>query len=203
MILVGTTAAQLFASNTLPAAYRSQDPPDHELELPEGPLDPATFYAAIKTLRRAEVSRIPGRHASLGVEPYVQMTSPIRRWTDLVLQEQLRGFLQTAGPRFSEAELLEVLGPAEQTQSNLTTVERDRNRFWLLRYLQGFRGRELEAAVLDQRRPGSYLVELLDTCLRATMDGPADLPAGARVKVRVGAVDARRDTIALRFGERL
>lgn len=203
MILVGTCAGQLLASNALPATYRRQDPPQQELNLPEGPLDPASFYAAVKTMRRAELSRIPGRHAGLGVEPYVQITSPIRRWTDLVLQQQLRSFLQQGAPRFAEEDLLRVLGPSEQTQANLTFVERQRTRFWVLRYLQGFRGRSFDAAVLEQRRPGNYLVELTELCLRATLDAPPDLPAGAALRVEVGSVDARRDTISLRFTERL
>lgn len=199
MILVGCCAARLFLRNGIPAIYRVQEPPEVPLGLSEEPLDAAQFYAALRKLRRAELSRIPGRHAGLGVEPYVQMSSPIRRYSDLLLQQQMKSHLQTGRPCYDEEELLDALGGAEATVSLLASIEKDTRRYWTMRFLEGQKGAELEAMILEERHPGHYVVELTDTCLKAILDAPPGLLPGVRTQVALGTVDARRDRVHLRF----
>ena len=199
MILTGSCAARFFVSRSIPASYRRQEPPEQEIVIPDGPLAPAAFYAAVRKLKRAEIGRIPGRHAGLGVEPYVQISSPIRRYGDLLLQAQLKSSLLEGEPRFNEEELLNALGQTELTVETLNHVERESRRYWTLRYLQGFEGQKLGAVLLEERRPGHYQLELGDVCLRANMDGPVGLAPGQVVEVLVGPVDPRRDRISLRF----
>jgi len=199
MILVGCCAARLFLRHCIPAIYRVQEPPEEPLGPTEGTLDAASFYHMLRKLRRAELSRIPGRHAGLGVEPYVQITSPIRRYGDLLLQQQLKSLLLTGRPCYDEEELLDALGSAEATAACLVVVERETRRFWTLRYLEGRKGTRMSAMVLEERHPGHYLVELGDLCLRASLAAPQGLEPGSVVQVVLGTVDARRDRIHLRF----
>jgi len=201
MILVGTCAARLFMREGIPAISRVQDPPTEPCRIPEGPHDAATAYAVLRRLHRAELSRIPRRHAGLGVEPYVQITSPIRRYGDLLLQEQLRGWLLEGRPRYREEELLDRLGEAEEVALGLTGIERASKRYWTLRYLEGHRGAPVEAQVLEEIHPGSYLVELRQTCLRGILEAPPGLSPGTWLTPRLGAVDARRDRLPLRLAE--
>ncbi len=199
MILVGTCAGRTFVDRGAPASFRCQDPPDEDLDLPDGPLDPLTFYLAVKRIHRAEISRIPGRHAGLGVDAYVQISSPIRRYGDLVMQRQLKSLIEQGHPVLTEDELLDEVSQVENLASVLANIERERKRYWTLYYLSGHKGERTRAMLLERRRPGHFLVELLDTGLRANMDVPDTLPPGAVVEAEIGPADPLRDRISLRF----
>jgi hypothetical protein len=86
MILVGEAVGRLGAAEGLPLPYRGQEaptlPPDSELAaLPEGPV---RGFALRRCMTRSVVQASPVPHASLGLAAYVQVTSPIRRHTDLL-----------------------------------------------------------------------------------------------------------------------
>ena len=90
MILCGTVAASKGIENALPLPYRSQLP----AELPsaaelERLADGAVRFAAIKRcLSRGLMGTQPAAHFSLGIPAYTQATSPIRRYSDLLVQRQ-------------------------------------------------------------------------------------------------------------------
>lgn len=86
MILAGQAVGQLGAEASLPLPYRGQEapklPPDHVINaLPDGP---CKGFALRKCMTRSVVSATPVRHASLALDAYVQVTSPIRRYTDII-----------------------------------------------------------------------------------------------------------------------
>lgn len=92
MILAGEAVGKLGASTGLPLPYRGQDAPRLPAEgviesLPEGP---CKGFALRRCMTRSVVSATPVRHASLALDAYVQVTSPIRRYTDLVAHFNLK-----------------------------------------------------------------------------------------------------------------
>jgi len=92
MILAGEAVGQLGAAASLPLPYRGQEaprlPPDDVINaLPDGP---CKGFALRKCMTRSVVSPTPVRHASLALDAYVQVTSPIRRYTDLIAHFNLK-----------------------------------------------------------------------------------------------------------------
>lgn len=86
MILAGEAVGQMGAAASLPLPYRGQEQPNLPSEnvinaLPEGP---CKGFALRKCMTRSVVSATPVRHASLALDAYVQVTSPIRRYTDII-----------------------------------------------------------------------------------------------------------------------
>lgn len=86
MILAGQAVGQVGAAAGLPLPYRGQEPPrlpsdDFLNALPDGP---CRGFALRKCMTRSVVSPEPVRHASLALDAYVQVTSPIRRYTDII-----------------------------------------------------------------------------------------------------------------------
>ncbi len=57
-----------------------------------------------KKLSRSVVRAQPAFHSSLGMSMYAQVTSPLRRYGDLLLHQQLRDFLDGA-PLRTDAEV--------------------------------------------------------------------------------------------------
>ena len=91
MILCGEVVATFGSSNSIPLPYRGQPqtniPASTFSHLPEGPVRSSAF---VKIMRAAEMDfRKPIRHGVLGIPGYVQFSSPIRRYVDLVAHYQV------------------------------------------------------------------------------------------------------------------
>jgi exoribonuclease-2 len=200
MILAGAVMAELGREHNLPLPYRSQLPavlpPAAELAaLPAGPVR----HAAIKRcLSRGHTGTQPSAHFSLGLPAYVQATSPIRRYADLVVQRQLLALQQQRQPLAADA--LQVLlsdldGPLRQGQQ----ISREDQRHWQQVWFFAHRSEHWPATFLRWLRPQDRLglvhVEAL------AMDLASDCPAGSEpgdlLQLRVQSVDPLRDQLRL------
>lgn len=91
MILCGEVVATFGSFNNIPLPYRGQPQSNFDISdfvhLPEGPVRSS---AIVRTMRAAEMDfRKPTRHGVLGLPGYVQFTSPIRRYMDLLAHYQV------------------------------------------------------------------------------------------------------------------
>lgn len=91
MILCGEAIATYGSRNNIALPYRGQPQSNIDASafahLPEGPVRSS---AVVKILRGAEIDfRKPIRHGVLGLPGYVQFTSPIRRYLDLLAHYQV------------------------------------------------------------------------------------------------------------------
>lgn len=91
MILCGEVIATFGSHNNIPLPYRGQPQTNIDVSafahLPEGPVRSS---AIVKTMRAAEIDfRKPIPHGVLGIPGYVQFTSPIRRYLDLLAHYQV------------------------------------------------------------------------------------------------------------------
>ncbi|MFM1797780.1 MAG: hypothetical protein RLZZ117_58 [Cyanobacteriota bacterium] len=200
MILAGAALADHGKRHQLPLPYRGQTatplPTAAELEaLPAGP----PRWAAIKCcLSRGQVSTSPKPHFSLGLEAYVQATSPIRRYGDLLAQRQLAAHLQGQAPL--EASLLsDVLTTMEAGLREAITVSRDDQRHWRQVWFSEHVGQQWRGMFLRWLREDHQLalihLEGLAMDLAAECHGAAR--PGDPVLVRVREVDPLRDRLQL------
>ena len=135
MILMNRLSGDFFTKNEVPALFRSQtqeiDPEARELD-PEDVLFPVKV---IKHLKPSFVTPAPEIHKSLGVACYVQMTSPIRRYMDLLMQRQLISWLEEQNICYSESELEDTNARVSLATREIKNAQRSRHRYWLIRYL--------------------------------------------------------------------
>ena len=86
-------------------------------------------------LKRSQLRGTPAPHAGLGLDIYAQTTSPLRRYADLVVHQQLRAWL--AGRPYLEAsELSRRVAVAETAGAGVRRAERLSNQHWKLVYLR-------------------------------------------------------------------
>lgn len=97
MVATGTRSAEFLAANNVIAPYRGQRQPDEiGLQLVSklragGFADPVVGALSVIThLHRAEPSATPSPHFSMGVNNYMHVTSPIRRYSDLITQRIIK-----------------------------------------------------------------------------------------------------------------
>jgi exoribonuclease-2 len=139
MLMAGEAVARFGIEHDLALPFTTQEAPAND-----GGANPlaghassdtlAGMYAVRQTLRPSQYSTAPGPHAGLGLAAYVQATSPLRRYLDLVTHQQLRAFV--AGPRpLGGQELTERVGATMAVAGAVRAAERLARRHWTLAFL--------------------------------------------------------------------
>lgn len=146
MLLAGEAVAQFAMAHDIPIPYSVQDAPDQLETMPEGL---AGQFALRRTFKRSQASVTPGAHAGLGLPHYVQATSPLRRYLDLVVHQQLRAFIH-GRPLLDEQAVTERVGAAEAVRGDTRYAERLSNEHWTLVYLMQNPAWRGEGVVVEQ-----------------------------------------------------
>ena len=202
MILAGQIGGRYGIENNLALPYRGQPQPElpSEEELLQLPAGPTRFCALRSCMPRSEMSMSPIRHASLGLESYVQVTSPIRRYTDLLAHFQIKAHLRGEELPFSREELQEIVYSVSSSSYEATLVERQTNRYWGLEYLRRNAECVWDVLVLrwlrEDENLGLILIEDLGMELPHRFDRPVTL--GERMEMQVTRADPQRDEVKLR-----
>nr|WP_199306237.1 ribonuclease R family protein [Coleofasciculus sp. FACHB-T130] len=202
MILTGEVAAHYGKTHNIPLPFRSQPQPElpSEEELLQLPAGPVRFCAMRGCMPRSEMSLTPGRHAGLGLETYAQVTSPIRRYSDLLAHFQIKAHLRGEPTPFSAQELQEVMLGIGTASQEARLVERQTNRYWGLEYLRRHGDQVWQALMLrwlrEDDRLGLILLE--DLGLELAMRFTHSVALGDRLEVRVSHADPRQDVIQFR-----
>ncbi len=172
MILTNSEAARYVADRMTPGLFRSQAPPQKHIVKGE---DNDLFLNTLqrKQLSRGELLTQAKKHSGLGVTQYSTVTSPIRRLLDLVMQHQLHSIIRREVPRFSDEMCKDFISVITRTLSRANGVKQQRQRYWLLKYLEAHKGKLHEALVIDSgpKRVNLLLVETL-------LDFDLPLPSG-------------------------
>jgi exoribonuclease-2 len=138
MILAGEVAARYGQAHKLPLPFRNQPQPElpTDEELLQLPAGPVRACAIRRCMPRSELSITPARHASLGLDTYTQVTSPIRRYSDLLTHFQIKAHLRGEALPFSVEEMKELAMGISTTVQEATLVERQTNKYWGLEFLR-------------------------------------------------------------------
>jgi exoribonuclease-2 len=162
MILANTTWGELLAERDIAGIYRVQS------------------SGKVRLSVHAEV------HDGLGVPCYAWMSSPLRRYVDLVNQWQLAAALGGRRPPFARTSevLLSALRAFELAQARLDEHQRALETYWCLRWLLQERVAQAEATVLRES-----VVRLAGLPLTVRVPSLPSLAPGTRVRVAVEGVD--------------
>ena len=131
MLLAGEGAAKFAFSNNIPFPFVSQESPDIPQDIPQGL---AGQFRLRKCMRKRSVGVTPGMHAGLGIAMYSQVTSPLRRYSDLIAHQQLRAFLDKK-PLLDKDTMLLRISEGDAAAIAAHKAERESIRHWTLVYL--------------------------------------------------------------------
>lgn len=189
MILANYLAAQFLRDKNIPALYRKQGHP-REAMLAEEPPSLFQLIRQCKLLNRVEVGLEPGRHAGLGLDVYTTITSPLRKYYDLIVQRQLVSVLSGTAPPYGKNDLRNIVGGVDARLTSAALIEQERQRYWLLKYLENKTGTCFAAIVID-KRPRGYRILINDYMLEthvAVAEGEEFVP-GESITVMLEKVD--------------
>lgn len=196
MILANYLTALFMKERGIPAIYRGQMEPREKIPSIDK-FDPLQAYRLRRIMNRVEVSTQALRHAGLGVEAYLTLSSPIRRFYDLLNEEQILKALRGKAVA-SQGQLEEIITRVGPVLSKVGLVEELTEQYWIFRHLEKRVGSTTRAVVLD-RFPSRYLIHLNEFLLEVDMPaGPGrDFVPGDEILVRVEKVNARAGVLKI------
>jgi exoribonuclease-2 len=174
MILANTSWGELLAARDVAAIYR------------------------VQSTGKVRLSVHPEPHEGLGVSCYAWMSSPLRRYVDLVNQWQLVATLTGQRAPFSRNSdaLLAALRAFEVTYARYDEHQRAMETYWTLRWLQQEGIRSIEAVVLRENLVRADRVPLV-----TRVSSLPALDAGTRVRLDVGQMDFLERSVLLLYRE--
>ncbi len=193
MLTAGEAIGRLAAARGLPLVFTHQEPPQ-EVESPAGGL--AGMFAQRRAMQRSQPRVAPGRHAGLGLDVYVQATSPLRRYGDLLNHQQLRAHLR-GEPPLDAGEMTLRLGMADAVAGAVRTAERLSNAHWAMVYLLQNPHWTGEGVVVEQK-PGREVVLIPALAIETELYGRKPRPLNSMVRLAVESVDLPQRTARFR-----
>jgi len=161
--------------------------------------DVAGLYR-VQSVGKVRMSVHPEPHEGLGLACYAWLSSPLRRYADLVNQWQLLAALagrRAPFARNSDA-LLAALRAFEVTYARYDEHQHAMESYWSLRWLQQEGVGSTAAVVLREN-----LVRLDGLPLTARVPSMPELPRGTRVRLEVKGIDLLERSTALAYKETL
>lgn len=190
MILCNSAMAGWAMERDIPMLYRTQD-----VALPRefaGVWTEAQDISrVVRALPPAALDTAPKKHAGLGLAAYTNITSPIRRYSDMLNQGQVLRYLKTGAPLYDAAELDALLPLLSARMEAVTQVQRVRPRYWKLLFFRQQGDKHWWDAVVCEENDAFVTVslpwaQLLVRGRRRQFDEKTY--PGQRVQIRIGKV---------------
>ncbi len=147
MLIAGQAAARYAIRSRIPFPFVTQELGDLPAEVLPGL---AGSYQLRRCMRPRRLSAMPGPHEGLGLPEYCQVTSPLRRYTDLVAHQQLRRHLG-GETLLTQDQILERIAAGEIAAQTATQAERASKLHWTLAYLSARKDEVWNAVVVEKK----------------------------------------------------
>jgi len=152
MIMAGRAIAKFSVENDIVMPYAIQDEGDFPKETLDnkGSLTLSASFKATKCFKRSATSTKPLPHYGLGLEAYLRVTSPLRRYLDLLVHQQLSSFI--SGEKTLEKDKVkEIIGITNATMPDIGKTTRASNDHYKCLYLMQNPKWQSEGVVVDTR----------------------------------------------------
>ena len=191
MIWVNHAAALWFHENSIPALFRIQEG-NSDFVIPKcESFDPVVLWNTLRVMQKTIVGPDFGKHYSLGVIGYTQISSPLRRYSDLLLHRQIKAFLDQQ-PFMTQEELNKRVMISDIAVDHAEDTMKDREKYYILKYLkQQQKSSEVifDGVVVDSGLSEvNFYVDFLCS-FRHCRKPNFDVTPGMKIKVKVNQID--------------
>ncbi|MBI5591999.1 MAG: RNB domain-containing ribonuclease [Deltaproteobacteria bacterium] len=196
MIMANWLMAKFLTSHGISAVFRSQPGPrDRLYKGCEGSL--IQNYMQRRLLSRFMLLNQAERHSGLGLDAYVTATSPIRKYYDLVTQRQIRSVFGQEAP-YSAQEIDQIIQRLQEPMLKVSRMQYQRNRYWILKYLESRIGQKEDAIVIGRRR-NAYQILMTEYMLECDLATTSriELKPENQIQVTIQHVNARKDVLSV------
>ena len=202
MILANYAIAKFAHENCIMVPYRTQAkshvPSDVELNC----YDDIDIKNSIirRSLHKAQISLRASPHFSLGLSEYLQVTSPIRRYMDILIHRQITSFLQ-GSDQLPESELTEDIKLIQTKVREATDLTREDQYNSLLSWLKLQNLKEFKLIFLfwinKSKNQAVTLIKDISTEITVHLINNIDIETGHQLKIRDYFIDEQQNCINL------
>jgi len=195
MLMAGEATAGFCLEREIPIPYATQAAPDKI----EQPTDLAAMYAYRRRFKPTRLTSDPEPHFGLGLTRYTRVTSPLRRYSDLLVHQQIRAWLAGNQP-LDTRQITKRIAEAETAAATVWRAERLSNQHWKLVYLRANSQWRGEGVLVDKgEHKAVVLIPELAMEARVRLRGAPDL--NSRVRLTLQEVDLPEQTCHFRIYE--
>ena len=133
MILTNSKIAQFMKDNEIPSIFRNQEVSNN---LVIDSIDNENSFKFFRNVSPLIISTKSSPHHGLGLDSYVQFTSPIRRYHDSILMRQVNFYLEKSRSLFDEEFLKKTLQSLNSNFEISKNCSKNLYKFWVLKYLK-------------------------------------------------------------------
>jgi exoribonuclease-2 len=188
MLMVGEAVARFAIEKDIPIPFVTQEAPTlPEKETWTDSVNLASHFAIRRNLKRSQISSIASPHVGVGLPVYTRSTSPLRRYLDLVVHQQLRAYLHNQ-PLFDDQEILERVGTSEAVTGLVSQAESLARRHWTLVCLMqnpGWRGE----GILVEKEGFRGTVIIPELALESPIHLRVDLPLNSQIPLKLSGIN--------------
>ncbi len=136
MIWANHLAAKWISERNLPCRYRIQKANEESSVETSQDFSAAALWNFIINSPKTLFSDKPGLHASIGLDPYTQFTSPLRKYSNLLLHRQVKAYLKDGLPAYEQNEFEHLMTLSGISERRAIQVAKSRETYWILKYLE-------------------------------------------------------------------
>lgn len=156
MILYNNMAANFLNENLVPAVFKSSKPfaapellSEYRAIAAEKGYDPVSAFKIKRSFPFVETDYKMNAYGLLGVNGYVQASSPVRRYMDIIIQRQIKSAVIYGKPAYSEEDIKQLQLYCENSLQAASEVEQESYYYWLYKYFDSISGSETGGTVVE------------------------------------------------------
>ncbi len=192
MLLAGEGAAHFAMNNAIPFPYVSQEAPESQKDSGENIGGLAGQFKMLRGMRKRSVGITPGMHSGIGIAVYSQVTSPLRRYGDLVAHQQLRAFLD-GRKLINKDDMLVRISQGDAASLASRKASRQSETHWKLIYLLQNPDWQGKAVCIDHK-DGNAVMMIPCLAMQTTIPGREDLELNGELTLKAVKIDIPTQT---------
>ena len=152
-------------------------------EIPEGL---AGQYRLRRCMKSRRVGVTPSMHCSLGLAMYSQVTSPLRRYMDLIAHQQLRAFIDNK-KLISKDEVLERISCGDAGINAAVKADRESCLHWKLVFLTQNPDWQGKAIAVEKKQKQTVFL-IPELAMETILNNDKDYELNEEITVKVGKI---------------
>jgi len=185
MILAGRVIAEFSVENSISMPYLSQEPGNFSDDVIKNikKLSPSKAFEAARGFNRSKLSVKHTLHSGLGLEAYLRVTSPMRRYLDLLVQQQLVRFLSKSD-LLNDSDIKERIKAVNASVSKVNKTTRQSVEHFRCVYFKQNKQWEGEGVIVEVKgQKASVLIPELAMITQVKFKSKVDLEGKIKLKV--------------------
>ena len=189
MVLAGRVIAKFSIENNISMPYLLQDSGKFSDEIIENinNLSLSKTFEAAKGFNRSKLSVKPSLHAGLGLNEYLRVTSPMRRYMDLLVQQQLVRFISNL-TLLNESEIKERIKVNNSSSSKINKAIRQSVEHYRCLYFKQNRNWKGDGVVVE--KSGNKALLMIPELAMITQIKPkTEVELEDKIKLKVSSIN--------------